>query len=384
MDIAIYKFNSSTDTLPTFNDGYTYTTSDVDNGDGTITRTITSNTLPTSISFAYKTGLVSLSYLNTSNITNMGSMFSNCENMTSIDVSSFDTSKVNNMSQLFYKCMKLTTIEGLNNWNTNQVTDISHMFNRCYELTSLDLSSFNTSKVTKMRNMFQECNTLITIKGLNTWNTSSVTDISYMFDGCIELIELNLTNFNTSKVTTMYSIFQNCKKLRTLNINNFNINDTVDTGWMFYNCENLISVNTEDSDTNTINSIISNLPNRTSSNKGTLTVPDPKDNAINISSAQSKYWNLEAAPQYAFDIDTITYFISKIKEEFAAISDLKNKLDKVEGKILSSNNFSNEDVNNINNSFDDAELNQSGTIISFYSTSANGVKTKIKDIDLDI
>ena len=68
-NIAIYTFNNSTDTLPAFNDGYTYECTDVDNGDGTVTRTITSDSLPNSISFNNRKGLISLSYLDASNVT---------------------------------------------------------------------------------------------------------------------------------------------------------------------------------------------------------------------------------------------------------------------------------------------------------------------------
>ena len=124
------------------------------------------------------------------------------------------------------------------------------------------------------------------------------------------------------------------------------------------------------------------MPTRSSNNKGTLTVPNPKDNAINISSAQSKYWNLEATPQYAFDINTITYFISKIKEKFAAISELRNKVDKEEGKNLSTNNFSNEEKDHIENSFNDVTLVDN--ILVFYSTSESGDKVIVETFDLDI
>ena len=48
-NIAIYKFNDGTDTLPLFESSYTYSYTDESNGDGTITRTITSDTIPTSI-----------------------------------------------------------------------------------------------------------------------------------------------------------------------------------------------------------------------------------------------------------------------------------------------------------------------------------------------
>ena len=276
MNIAIYTFNSSTDTLPTFNDGYTYTYTEVDNGDSTITRTITSDNLPSSINFKNKTGLVSLRYLNTSNLTSMQEMFYGCTN-----------------------------------------------------LTSLDLSSFNTSNVTSMKEMFNNCN-----------------------------------------------------KLVTLNISNFDIDDATNMAWMFKNCSSLMHVNIEYSNIYTINSIIDYLPSRTHNSQGTLIVQNPGDNSIDTSSAKSKYWNLEAPPQYVFDIDTITYFISKIKEKFAAISEAKNKVDKEEGKNLSTNNFSNEEKNHIENSFNDVTLVDN--ILVFYSTSESGDKVIIKTFDLDI
>ena len=56
--IAKYKFNSSlySDYLPIFNDEFTgYTKTDVNNGDGTITRTISHDTLkPTYMRFGVK------------------------------------------------------------------------------------------------------------------------------------------------------------------------------------------------------------------------------------------------------------------------------------------------------------------------------------------
>lgn len=58
----------------------------------------------------------------------MSSMFSNCNSLSSLDVSSFDTSQVTNMSGMF------RSISGL---------------------SSLDISSFDTSKVTDMSSMFE-------------------------------------------------------------------------------------------------------------------------------------------------------------------------------------------------------------------------------------
>ena len=50
-NIAIYTFNSGDNVLPTFNSDFVYNYTDINNSDGTITRTITSNTLPTLMRF---------------------------------------------------------------------------------------------------------------------------------------------------------------------------------------------------------------------------------------------------------------------------------------------------------------------------------------------
>ena len=57
--IAEYKFNSSIDTLfSEVNEGFVYTHTDIDNGDGTITSTLYSAQLPTIIRFEDCEGLL--------------------------------------------------------------------------------------------------------------------------------------------------------------------------------------------------------------------------------------------------------------------------------------------------------------------------------------
>ena len=50
----------------------------------------------------YKTTSMNLANLDTSKVTDMNYMFSDCRSLTSLDVSNFDTSKVTNMSFMFY------------------------------------------------------------------------------------------------------------------------------------------------------------------------------------------------------------------------------------------------------------------------------------------
>ena len=103
--------------------------------------------------------------IGTSTITNLGSMFENCKEMTSIDLGEeFDTEKVTNMSKMFNGCIKATTINLGNNFNTENVTDMSYMFNGCSSLTGLVLDEkFKVSKVTNMNYMFNDCTKMQTL-----------------------------------------------------------------------------------------------------------------------------------------------------------------------------------------------------------------------------
>ena len=74
-----------------------------------------------------------------------------------------DTSNVTNMNSMFNSCNNLTYLN-LSGWNTSNVNDITSMFNSCGNLNSLDLSGWNISNVTSMGGMFGGCNSLKTIR----------------------------------------------------------------------------------------------------------------------------------------------------------------------------------------------------------------------------
>ena len=84
----------------------------------------------------------------------------------------------------FYKLYSLERIEGLEHLNTSQVTDMWSMFYGCRSLTSLDLTGFDTSLVTDMRRMFCDCASLTTIYCNSSWSARHSDD---MFSGCNSL-----------------------------------------------------------------------------------------------------------------------------------------------------------------------------------------------------
>ena len=181
-----------------------------------------------------------LEYLNTSEVKDMGYMFSACKALTSLDLKNFNTQNVTNMKGMFSSCEALTSLD-LKNFNTQNVTDMSWMFSDCWALTSLDLQHFNTQNVTDMSLMFSRC-VALTALDLKNFNTQNVTDMSSMFFNCSELTSLNLKSFNTQNVTDIKAMFTNCMSLTSLDLKNFNTQNVTDMSWMFYNCTALTSL----------------------------------------------------------------------------------------------------------------------------------------------
>ena len=150
--------------------------------------------------------------LNTEEVTNMGSMFYACYDLTSLDLSNFDTQNVENMSDMFASCLDLKSLN-VSNFDTQKVKNMSDMFYNCYSLTSLDVSNFNTQKV---------------------------EDMSYMFSSCSDLTSLDLSNFDTKEVTNMSKMFWNSSALTTIYVSDKFVTTKVSSGAkMFQGCENL-------------------------------------------------------------------------------------------------------------------------------------------------
>ena len=183
-----------------------------------------------------------LEYLNTANITDMGSMFQDCYNLKSLDLTKFDTKNVSSMYFMFYNCPNLTSLD-LTNFNTKNVKNMNGMFGDCTHLTSLDITNFNTAKVTNMGNMFLGCSNLTSLD-LTNFNTAKVTDMHGMFNGCSALISLDLTNFNTAEVRDMNRMFYMLDKsstaLTTIYVSDNFVTTNVQNGEkMFKNCTKL-------------------------------------------------------------------------------------------------------------------------------------------------
>ena len=90
--------------------------------------------------------------------------------------------------------------------DTSDVTDMASMFFGCSSLISVP--TMDTSSVTNMRAMFSGCSSLIAVPPMDT---SQVTNMMQMFVGCSSLI--SVPTMDTSNATNMTSMFSGCSSL---------------------------------------------------------------------------------------------------------------------------------------------------------------------------
>ena len=162
---------------------------------------------------------------NSTGVTDMMALFSDCDNLTSIPL--FDTSSVTDMTAMFDRCTSLVTVPL---YDTSSVTSMRHMFLDCTSLTHVPL--FDTSSVTNMVGMFQDCSSLTAVP---FFDTSSVTYMGGMFAACSNLTTIPL--FNTSHVTSMAEMCFGCSSLTSIPL--FDTSAVTD---MYHMCKNCVSV----------------------------------------------------------------------------------------------------------------------------------------------
>ena len=193
--------------------------------------------------FLYFTGVidVDLLHLDSSDVTDMRSMFFNMKALKELDFSHFDTRKNTNLASYFGGDVSLQKIN-LTNFNTENVIDMRVMFYDLNSLQTLDVSSFNTKKVTMMDSMFYGLSSIRKLD-LSNFDTSQVVSMPTMFSEDVMLDDLNISSFNTAKVENMSRMFGNCKSLTTLNLSHFNTENVNNTASMFNGMTNLASLN---------------------------------------------------------------------------------------------------------------------------------------------
>ena len=95
---------------------------------------------------------------------NCWNLFALYENLESIDFNGvFDTSKVTDMTYMFSLCESLETLD-VSSFDTSNVKAVSAMFSECSNLKSLDLRNFDFQNISKTDQIFEWCTGLKEVK----------------------------------------------------------------------------------------------------------------------------------------------------------------------------------------------------------------------------
>ncbi|MCH5002095.1 MucBP domain-containing protein [Listeria monocytogenes] len=136
------------------------------------------------------------------------------------------------LSWLFSGLDQVKSINNLSYLDTSQTTDMSRMFHGMRSLDLLDLLGLNTENVTNMFMMFADMKNLTSIN-VSSFNTEKVTNMNNMFQNTSKLKSLNLSSFYTDNLLSMDSMFM-WSGLNELDISNFDTTNSTLNRDTFY------------------------------------------------------------------------------------------------------------------------------------------------------
>ena len=96
----------------------------------------------------HKKEITTVNFVDSIQPNNTGYWFYNLSNLTTVNAKNLDTSNVTSMRTMFSQCKNLQTIEGVSDWITSSVTDMRKTFKDCSNLTA-DCSSWDVGAVTQ-------------------------------------------------------------------------------------------------------------------------------------------------------------------------------------------------------------------------------------------
>jgi surface protein len=173
-------------------------------------------------------GLISFNAGNTdtSNVTNMASMFAECGSLSSFNAGNIDTSNVTNMNAMFQNCNSLTSLN-LESFDTSNVQLFNSMFGGCTLLNQLQLPlNFVTANCIRTISTFLNCSSLPSLD-VSSWITSNVTSMANMFNGLLAVPDITgIENFDITGINALNGLNSFCRftQLTTATYNDLLIN----------------------------------------------------------------------------------------------------------------------------------------------------------------
>ena len=98
--------------------------------------------------------------------------------------------------------------------------NVDSMFFECSDYLSIDVSMMKTEKLTGLPSMFENCYNLRDIEGLDALNYGTVNNLYSTFCGCVNLNEMDLSFLDLSSVKIAEELFSDCFSLMKVTLKN--------------------------------------------------------------------------------------------------------------------------------------------------------------------
>ena len=161
-------------------------------------------------------------------ISDFSNMFQNCTNLISIDLSEYSFCNAGKFNNMFSGCYNLKYISFPKNLSINCInyeSDFSEMFSDCNSLTSIDLSGIPFNGINNITYIFSNCNNLesINLKGSlnldfdqvnNIFSEINSLKILNLFDMNMNLSFIDLSNLNDLEECLYFEQYSNTKKCK--------------------------------------------------------------------------------------------------------------------------------------------------------------------------
>ena len=139
------------------------------------------------------------------------------------------------MKYLFVDCYDLISIDFNEAFDTSHVLCMYYMFSSCDSLQHINVSSFNTSLVGDMEGMFTGCDSLTSLD-LSNFDTKNVDYMQCIFAYSEQLSYLDISSFDTTYLAGGGWMFENLAENGTVIIGKkFNRQTSLPSGWKIIN-----------------------------------------------------------------------------------------------------------------------------------------------------
>jgi surface protein len=119
------------------------------------------------------------------------------------NISEWDTSQVTNMGSMFAGAIYFD--QDIGEWDVSNVTNMDFMFSGATNFDQ-DIGKWNVSRVGSMYGMFRDATNFD--QDISGWDVSSVTNMNSMFEDAVNF-EQDISGWDVSNVTDMKNMFRN-------------------------------------------------------------------------------------------------------------------------------------------------------------------------------